>query len=59
MTKLRLPLSMWVGAGYRRLVSGLERRAIIGPESREGKRFGQFGQGSAIGWPMGAGFGEE
>ncbi len=59
MTKLRLPLSMWVGAGYRRLVSGLERRAIIGPESREGKRFGQFGVGSAIGWPMGAGFGEE
>ena len=44
---------------FRRLSTALTRMSIIGPDSREGRRFGRFGEGSAIGWPTGAGFGEE
>lgn len=57
--QLKAKIQTLVGATFRRISTGLNRISIIGPDSSEGRRFGRFGRGSAIGWPTGAGFGEE
>jgi len=56
---IKIRIQTLIGTSFRRLSVALNRISIIGPTSREGRRFGRFGIGSAIGWPTGAGFGEE
>ena len=56
---IKIRIQTLIGSWFRRLSVVLNRISIIGPASREGRRFGRFGRGSAIGWPTGSGFGEE